>query len=127
MTDYPLTFKCNDNCLSCINNTEVFSKIPDPSLKEIKKVIDKINPENDYFGVSGGEPTLRKEFFEILKYARKKHPDLYIFIVSNGRMFAYKGFARKLANLNLGKFRVAIALYGHNEKIHEVITRSKGS
>lgn len=127
MTDWPLTFKCNDNCISCINNTAIVSKIPDPPLEQIIEVIDKINPENDYFGISGGEPTLRKEFFQILEYAREKHPDLYLFIVTNGRMFFYKKFAQKLAELNLGNFRVGVALYGHNKKIHEAITCSKGS
>ena len=127
MTDWPLTFKCNDNCISCINNTEVISKIPDPPLEQIKRVIDSIDPENDYFGVGGGEPTLRKEFFQILEYARKRHPNLYIFITTNGRMFSYKKFAKKLADLKLGNFRVAVALYGHNSKIHESITRTKGS
>ncbi|MEM5806808.1 MAG: radical SAM protein [Candidatus Aenigmatarchaeota archaeon] len=127
MTDWPLTFKCNDNCISCINNTAIVSKIPDPPLEQITGVIDKINSKNDYFGVSGGEPTLRKEFFKILKYARKRHPDLYLFIVTNGRMFFYRKFAEKLANLNLGNFRVGVALYGHNKKIHESITCSRGS
>jgi His-Xaa-Ser system radical SAM maturase HxsC len=127
MTDWPLTFKCNDNCISCINNTTIVSKIPDPPLKQIKEVINKINSENDYFGLSGGEPTLRKEFFKILKYAREKHPNMYIFIVTNGRMFAYEKFAKKLADLNLGNFRVGVALYGHNSEIQESITRSNGS
>ena len=104
MTDYPFTFKCNQNCISCINNNKIFSLKLDPSLKRIKEVIDRIDPENDYFGVGGGEPTLRKEFFEILKYARKKHPDLYIFITTNGRMFSYKGFSKRLSDLNLGNF-----------------------
>jgi MoaA/NifB/PqqE/SkfB family radical SAM enzyme len=42
-------------------------------------------------------------------------------------MFAYKEFAKKLADLNLGNFRVAVALYSSREEIQETVTRSKGS
>jgi His-Xaa-Ser system radical SAM maturase HxsC len=127
LTDYPLTFKCNDNCISCILDTEITSRIPDPSLKQIADVIDKIDSNTDYFGVGGGEPTLRKELFKVLKYTRERHPNLYIFLVTNGRMFAYEEFVKNLADLKLGNYRVAVALYGHREEVQENITRSIGS
>lgn len=127
MTDHPLTFRCNDNCISCILDTEATSRIPDPALRQITDVIDSINPDTDYFGVSGGEPTLRKDIFQLLKYARSRYSNLYIFIVTNGRMFAYEDVVKKLSDLNLGNYRVAVALYGHTEDIHEAITRTKGS
>jgi His-Xaa-Ser system radical SAM maturase HxsC len=127
MTDWPLTFRCNNNCISCINNTNIFYRRLEPPLKQIKDVIDKINPKNDYLGLSGGEPTLRKELFDILEYARETHPGLYIFVVSNGRMFCYRNFAKKLADLNLKNFMIGITLYGHSAKLHDFITRTKGS
>jgi His-Xaa-Ser system radical SAM maturase HxsC len=127
MTDYPLTFKCNDNCVSCIANIRITSKIPDPSLEQIKTVIDKINPDNDYFGISGGEPTLRKELFDILEYAKNRHPHMYLFLLTNGRMFQYKIFAKKLSEIGLTNLRVAVALYDSNSDVHEKITRSRGS
>lgn len=127
MTDWPMTFRCNNNCVSCILNTSVTSSIPDPPMEQITRVIDGINPKNDYFGVSGGEPTLRNELLDILRYARERHPDLYIFLVSNGRMFFYREYTKKLADLNLNNFRVGIPLYGHTPKLHDSITRVKGS
>ena len=125
MTDWPITFKCNNNCISCILTTTKNFDIEVP-MSQIKAIIDNIK-EDDYFGISGGEPTIRKEFFDILKYTRKKHPNLYIFIVSNGRMFSYKSFTKKLVDLNIGNFMIGIALYGHNKMIHEKITRAKNS
>ena len=98
----------------------------DPFLWQIKQVIDNI-PSNDSLCLTGGEPTLRKEMFSILEYARKKHPDLYIFLVTNGRLFAQETFTRRLAELNLGNFMVGIAIYGHKPEIHERITRRTGS
>jgi len=127
MTDLPLTFRCNDNCISCINNTAITSHAADPSLEQTKKVIDGLEPEQDYLGISGGEPTLSEEFFQILNYARERHPDLYLFVVTNGRMFAYDDFARKLAKLELGNYRVGVTLYGPDKETHEAITRSQDS
>lgn len=127
MTDYPFSFKCNNNCISCINKTELFSKKFDPPLARIKEVIDEIDPSNGNLCVGGGEPTLRKEFFEILRYARKRHPNMYIFLTTNGRMFYYKDFTKKLADLNLGNFKLGVGLYGHTKELHENITRCKGS
>lgn len=127
MTDWPLTFRCNDNCISCINNTKVVSSSRDPPLDQIKEVIDNLDPQENYLGLSGGEPTLREEFFQILRYARNKYPDLYIFIVTNGRMFSYEDFTRKLADMELGRFRLGVTLYGPNREVHEAITRSKSS
>ena len=127
MTEWPLTFRCNDNCISCIADTDITSGLLDPPLKQITDVIDGIDPEADYFGFGGGEPTLRKEIFQLLKYAREKHPDMYLFLTTNGRLFAYEEFVKKLVDLDLGNFRVAVALYGHTEQIQEAVTRSKGS
>jgi His-Xaa-Ser system radical SAM maturase HxsC len=97
-----------------------------PYLWQVKRVIDAVDPEGSLC-FTGGEPTLRKELFSILKYTRKKHPDLYIFLVTNGRLFAYESFAKKLADLNLGNFMVGVALYGHKAEIHDKITRAPKS
>ena len=97
-----------------------------PFMEQIKNVIDKV-PEKEVLCFTGGEPTLREEFFEILKYARQKHPKKFLFVVSNGRRFASEEFTKKLADLNLGNFRLGIALYSHRASIHDEITQAKGS
>ncbi len=124
--DWPLTFKCNNNCISCIFDTRMNKYMGTPYLKEIKRVIEKV-PEGEYLAFTGGEPTLREEFFDILKMARQRHPKKYLFVVSNGRAFSDKKFVKKLKELNLGNFMIGIALYGHNAEIHDSITRVKGS
>jgi len=127
MVDWPVTFRCNNNCISCISNTSLSEGRGDPPWEQIKFVIDTVDQKKDYLGISGGEPTLRNELFNILSYARERHPDLYIFIVSNGRMFSYMEYAKKLAGLGLDNFMVGIALYGPDAGIHDSITRSAGS
>lgn len=128
MVDWPLTFKCNNNCLSCIYNLEMVDKLKvgSPKEKHIKEVIDKV-PPGETLGLTGGEPTIRKDFLKFLKYARDRDPEMNVFVVSNGRMFSYQEFVKKIINIDLKNLKIGIALYGHSEKIHDAITRIPGS
>jgi len=128
MVDWPLTFKCNNNCISCINNLEMAEKLKvgNPSEETIKKVIDSVKP-GETLGLTGGEPTIRKEFFKFLKYAKEKDPYMNVFIVSNGRMFCYDEFVSKMVGIGLKNLKIGIALYGHKREIHDAITRTPGS
>ncbi|NIO20604.1 MAG: radical SAM protein [Candidatus Aenigmarchaeota archaeon] len=128
MADWPLTFKCNNNCISCIYNLEMAEKLKvgNPMEKEIKKTIDGIKP-NDILSFTGGEPTIRKEFFKFLRYAAGRDSEMNIAIVSNGRMFCYDEFVDKMLKTGLKNLKFCIALYGHNERLHDAITRTPGS
>ena len=125
MVDWPITFECNNNCISCIYDMDKMS-FPTPNAEEIKKVIDSISPEG-ILCMTGGEPTIRKEFLSFLKYAKKRNPNMNIFVVTNGRMFYYKKFVEKTVSVGLRNLRIGIAIYGHNEKVHDSITRISGS
>jgi len=127
MTDCSLTFKCNNNCLSCININEISFKKNDVPFDEVKEIINGLNSTSDYFGISGGEPTLSKDLFSVLKYVKDNKPDLYVFLLTNGRMFSYKKFIKKFIRVMPKNFRVAIPLYGHNGIVHDYTTYSKGS
>lgn len=128
MVDWPLTFKCNNNCMSCIYNLDMVDKlkIGNPREESIKRVIDSVQP-GDNLGLTGGEPTIREEFFKFLRHAWKRDPSMNVFIVSNGRMFSYRNFAERTADIGLKNLRIGIALYGHNKDTHDAITRAPGS
>ncbi|UCC91782.1 MAG: radical SAM protein [Candidatus Aenigmatarchaeota archaeon] len=128
MVDWPPTFRCNNNCISCICNLEMVEKFEpkDPQVKQIQRIIDAIKPE-DILCLTGGEPTIRKEFFQFLEYAKKKDPYMNVFVVSNGRMFYYRDFVEKMAKVSPKNLTTGIALYGHNSKLHDSITRTPGS
>ncbi|MCD6371393.1 MAG: radical SAM protein [Candidatus Aenigmarchaeota archaeon] len=127
MTDWPVTFKCNNNCISCILNRRVTENLEDPPISQLESILEKIDENNDYLGLSGGEPTIRKDFFKILELIKEKKPELFVFLVSNGRMFKYKWFVKKLKEVKPKYFKVAVALYGPNKELHDFITRVKGS
>lgn len=128
MVDWPLTFKCNNNCISCIFNMDMVDKlkIGNPQEEHIKRVIDNVRP-GDTLGLTGGEPTIRKEFFKFLRYAKKRDPYMNVFIVSNGRMFCYREFVEKMVSVGLKNLKVGIAIYGHTPQLHDAITRVPGS
>ncbi len=128
MVDWPLTFKCNNNCMSCIFNMDMVDKlkIGNPKEEHIKKVIDNVQP-GDTLGLTGGEPTIRKGFFRFLEYAKERDPHMNIFIVSNGRMFCYREFVEKMVSIGLKNLKVGIAIYGHTPQLHDATTRVLGS
>ena len=101
-------------------------KMGNPREEHIRNVIDNVK-EGETLGLTGGEPTIRKEFFRILKYAWDKNPQINLFIVSNGRMFYYREFVERMFKMGLENLKIGIALYGHKKETHDAITRIPGS
>lgn len=124
--DVKIGYACNDDCVHCVVD-ELRRKFLDQKQKRTTK---------DYFNeiheakkrgcnaviLTGGEPTINKDFFEILKFIKSQ--EMIIHIQSNGRYFSDPNFADKACEY-IESFE--IALHGPNEKIHDYITRTKGS
>lgn len=127
MTDIEITWKCNQNCINCIFDTEKMWKDKDMPLEDIFKIIDSLDENKDYLGISGGEPTLRRELVDILQYIKDNKPNLTTMMVSNGIMLAYRRYVKAIKNSAPDKFYIAIALYGPKKEIHEAHTRTPGS
>jgi His-Xaa-Ser system radical SAM maturase HxsC len=120
-------FKCNNRCISCITDFKQHSRNQILPLEELKSVIDRIDKDTDVMNFNGGEPTLRKNLFEILLYTRSHLPTATIQLLTNARMFAYKSYTRDFISLGLDNFNFLVTLYGHNTMLHDSITRSPGS
>lgn len=123
--EIPLTFRCNNNCISCIVDRRLGTMdVPWP---EIKKRIDMLPKSCDTVGITGGEPTITKNFFRTMAYLSKARPDILVFLVTNGRMFSYPEFATKLSGIRIRNLRVGTAIYSHDPEIHDSITMTQGS
>ncbi len=70
---------------------------------------------------SGGEPLIRKDFFEVVAYAKKKIP--YVSIATNGTLLI-KDNAKKLKEV--GVDYVEIGLDGASKEVHESFRRVAG-
>ena len=75
-----LTRKCNLNCKYCFVKD---NKSKDLSTGEVKQVIDKLYSLGiRAIAFFGGEPTIRKDFCEILKYSVNK--GIFTYFTTNG-------------------------------------------
>lgn len=74
--------------------------------------------------LSGGEPTIHPQFVEVVAYAKSKGADRIV-ATTNGRMFAYKAFARKAVDAGLND--AFVALLGSDAETHDWHTQVPGS
>ena len=124
-----LTERCNLRCKHCY---QTGNRMDEMSLSEIKdgitEVSDMLNAWSETyditfspsFNVTGGEPFLRQDIFEILAEIGRKGFDIYL--LSNG-ILINRGKAKMLSGLGVKGVQVSIE---GPKKIHEII-RGKGS
>ncbi|HEC69846.1 MAG TPA: radical SAM protein [Candidatus Omnitrophica bacterium] len=115
-----LTWKCNLKCIHCY---PYLPKNKEPALKEIKSKIDQFKKEGYLFlNITGGEPLMKEEFFDIIKYANNNN--FALLLSTNGTLIT-KEFIKKIKRFNI--FQIQVSLFGATQKMHEDITRVKGS
>lgn len=122
--DLKVGFSCNNSCKFCVQGNKR-SKIKDKTTSEIKTILEKEH-KRGYDGVvfTGGEPTLRKDICELVSLASRLGFRA-IQIQTNGRLFYYKDFCKKLIGAGVTEFSPAV--HGHNAKIHDYLTSADGS
>lgn len=95
---FEITLKCNLDCKYCYNvckNATPY-KTEELNTEDTKKLIDKIIKDTgcSHFTFTGGEPYLRKDFFELLEHASTK--EVNINIISNGTLLSEENVMRSL-------------------------------
>lgn len=130
MPDICVWNKCNNKCLMCTNPAD-FDRGSDYLAKDVIKTLQGLKTykpkdnNRNYFLLTGGEPTLNPELFLILAFLVRKFPESRLGILSNGRMFAYRDFSRKI--FKYANFDLAIPVHGFDAKSHDAVTRAPGS
>ena len=80
-----VTDSCNLNCIGCYSYIKNRNQKKDLSLEQIKYILDTLSQNGvSNIVISGGEPFLRDDLFEILKYSKKTLKIKDIVIISNG-------------------------------------------
>jgi radical SAM protein with 4Fe4S-binding SPASM domain len=99
------THACNLRCKHCYQDAQ--KKLPDElSTEEAKKMIDDLARSGVVaLAFSGGEPLMRKDFFELASYARQQ--DLYTAVATNGTMVT-REIARKFKEVGIGYVEISI-------------------
>jgi len=108
-------YGCNNRCSFCMDRLNV---LLDRTTEEIYAEIDKAGKHVNFLG---GEITIRKDCFDIIRYAAKER---IVNITTNGRMLAYPGFCQKLIDCQVGS--IIVSIHG-DEKTHDKLTGVKGS
>ena len=130
MPDVAIWNQCNNHCLMC-TNPFIFQLEDNRSfylLENLKKMwSDRKFGPNESLCFTGGEPTIHPDFFKVIRWFRSQYPinKNNIVVASNGRMFYYQSFTKKILKIN--GLLLEIAVHGHDEKTHDFITRTKGS
>lgn len=118
-TDY----KCNNRCPFCMNANKRYlpAKTTETVIEEIYLAKQK---GVDYLEIIGGEPTIRPDFLQLIRTAKKvKIKD--IAIATNGRMFSNIKFAKDA--VKAGLTNIIFSIHGHNARLHESLTQVPGS
>jgi radical SAM protein with 4Fe4S-binding SPASM domain len=111
------TYQCNLKCKHCYENAGGKNR-PELSTEEAKQVLDVLSKIAGLglpaLSFSGGEPLVRKDFFEIAAYAKKRIG--YISIASNGTLIT-RDNANRLKDV--GVDYVEISIDGATPQIHD--------
>lgn len=114
-----LTYSCNLNCIHCYIPEEYRRRNELPT-EEFKKVIlDIAELGGLYLVFSGGEPLLRKDIFELIKFSKKLN--FVVVVFSNGSLIT-KNIAKKLKDSGVDK--VEVSIYGQ-ELIHDKFVKKR--
>lgn len=114
-------YTCNNNCLFCFVKGR---NARDRTTEEIKSILRDLKSDGyNLVFFNGGEPTIRADFLELVKFA--KSIGIRPCLTSNGRMFYYKRFAEKAVKAGL-EFAI-ISVHGADSKTHDFLTQTPGS
>lgn len=117
---FDLTYRCNEKCVHCYLDHEDHGEMTTP---EIKKLLAELAQAGVFFlTLSGGEILLRKDFFEILEYARALR---FCVRLKTNAVLIRERQAERIRSL--GVHSIQISIYSHRPEVHDSITKVPGS
>jgi len=121
--DLKIGFICNNHCKFCVqgNKRSIYGN---RKTEDLKKIIRKEMGGYEEIVFTGGEPTLHKDFLELVAEAKQAGFKL-IQIQTNGRRFFYLSFCKQTIDAGANEFSPAV--HGPNAKIHDFLTAAPGS
>jgi uncharacterized radical SAM superfamily Fe-S cluster-containing enzyme len=123
-----VTNRCNMNCPICINNTPSMGFLFEPPLdyfETIFKYFSTYDPKPP-IQLFGGEPTVRKDLFEIIALARSY--GLAPRVVTNGLKLADEKYCRELMETKATILVAILVAYdGANPELYRVLRGNPGA
>ncbi|MFH1724379.1 MAG: radical SAM protein [Elusimicrobiota bacterium] len=130
MPDVPVWPACDQECLYCSNPAGDYRRRTAehsfPALvrrlvryRAGEESFAKFNDARDNLTLTGGEPTLHPQFLRLLAAARKGFPYADLRLLTHGRRFALRDFARRTLDAAGSPCEVAVNLVGAERGIEE--------
>lgn len=115
-----LTYRCNERCVHCYLDHNDHGEM---TTEEIKHLLDEMAEAGVFvLTLSGGEIFLRKDFFEILEYARQL---MFCVKLKTNAVLIREREAARLRELSVESIQISI--YSHRPEVHDAITLVPGS
>jgi MoaA/NifB/PqqE/SkfB family radical SAM enzyme len=116
---------CNNNCLFCMEEDRDgrYANNGAMTLERVKWILENHRDAEEVCFTSG-EPTTRNDFPQMLELATSLGFER-LSVMTNGRRLSQMPYAAALVKRGLKRFYVSI--HGHNDKLHEGLTRTPGS
>ena len=115
-----LTYRCNERCVHCYLDHDDHGEM---TTAEIRSLLDQLAEAGVFFlTMSGGEILLRKDFFDILEYARRL---LFCVKLKTNAILIRERQADRIRSLGVDSIQISI--YSHRPEIHDAITKVPGS
>ena len=119
MVTWRCTRRCVGNCLYC-SYTPEHAIDAEADTKTAYKIVDEIYYfGSPYFGISGGEPLIRQDIFDIVEYAKKI--GFEVSLITSGFAFDDK----RLNSLVRNEVHTAVSIDGTEESNDRI--RGRGS
>lgn len=121
---WEVTRRCNLNCIHCRSSSELIVKgHPEPTLQECFTIIDSIaSYAKPVVVLSGGEPLLRDDIFEIAKYGSCK--GLRMCLATNGSLVTEE-LCKQIKDSQIKI--VSMSLDGASKDVHDDFRKQKGA
>ncbi len=139
--DIKLGISCNNNCTHCVikpNVRNIKKQYPESVILDsgtgmqcsrdlsFPGVIDILGKTSDVgtFVLTGGEPTIRKDFPNIIKWIYFNRPHAEITLQTNGRNLSDKGLVRAIRRYTRNP-SFAVAIHGLEETHNSIVNNRK--
>jgi radical SAM protein with 4Fe4S-binding SPASM domain len=115
-----LTYRCNEQCVHCYLDHDDHGEM---TTVEIKRLLKEMAEAGVFIlTLSGGEIFMRKDFFEILEYAREL---TFCIKLKTNAVLIREAQATRLRDLGVESIQVSI--YSGRPEVHDAITKVAGS
>src|SRR5262249_21124440 len=115
-----VTYRCNERCEHCYLDHTGDGEM---TTAEIKMVLDQLAAAGVFFlTISGGEPLVRRDCFEIIEYARSLQFNVKL---KTNAFLIRVTLPRRLRELNVEQIQISV--YSHRAEVHDGISKLPGS